>query len=221
MSEEKIDGLEEIEVENTPIDDLETEDVNLMFLGIDVSGSMQDYVNVMKDELKKFKQSIIDSKEADKILVARADFSDFLKIRGYKKIESFDVDYNTFDTTQMYDTIIDGSEKLLEYMDHLKKNGMRVKAVFAIFSDGMDNASKNNCTTARQVVDKLNSLEIVTAFICFGDEALQEAEDLCFKNVLKAGRTESELRKAFNQLSQSLISSSKSVVAKTDDFFEM
>ena len=39
------------------------------------------------------------------------------------------------------------------------------------------------------------------------------------KNVLEIGRTESDLRKAIEILSKSVISQSKSVIAKTDDFF--
>ena len=33
----EIDGLDEIEVENTAVDDLESESINLIFLGIDES----------------------------------------------------------------------------------------------------------------------------------------------------------------------------------------
>ena len=63
--------------------------------------------------------------------------------------------------------------------------------------------------------------EVTTVFISFGDEGLQEAKDIGFKNILEVGRTESELRKAFNQLSRSLINHSKSAIPKTDDFFEL
>jgi hypothetical protein len=216
-----IDGINEIEAQNTKIDELETEDVNLMFLAIDESGSMNFFVDPMKKELETFKKSIIDSKESEKILVARVDFSDFIKIGGYKKIEEFDVDYTVNNSTRLYDVVIEGSEKLKQYMDYLRQQGMRVKAVFAVFSDGLDTASRNNKATAFKVMEEMNKNEIVTAFIAFGKEGLSEAKDLNFKNILQVGQTESELRKAFNQLSKSLISQSKSVIPKKDDFFEM
>ena len=50
----EIDGLEEIEVENTAVDELESENINLIFLGIDESGSMFDYRFDMKKCLMKF-----------------------------------------------------------------------------------------------------------------------------------------------------------------------
>ncbi len=89
----EIDGLDEIEVENTAVDDLESESINLIFLGIDESGSMTQYIKDMQNCLTEFKTALTDSKEADEILVARADFSDFINIGGYKKecIEEWEV----------------------------------------------------------------------------------------------------------------------------------
>jgi len=68
----------------------------------------------------------------------------------------------------------------------------------------------------------LNKQEITTAFISFGAGAKQEADRLGFKNILNITNSNaSELRKAFNCLSKSVIEASKSVVAKDDDFFNM
>ena len=111
--------------------------------------------------------------------------------------------------------------KLKDYMEFLKQQGMRVKAVFAIFSDGEDNNSKHSRSDANDAIKSLNKLEVVTAFVSFGTDALLEARNLSVKNILEVGQTESELRKAFNQLSKSMISQSKSQVPNTDDFFEM
>lgn len=219
----EIDGLDEIEVENTAVDDLESESINLIFLGIDESGSMTQYIKDMQNCLSEFKTALTDSKEADEILVARADFSDFINIGGYKKISEFDTNYQTFGMTAMYDTIVNGSEKLKEYRKFLKEQGMtRVKAVFAIFSDGAENGSKSDYGEAKQAVDFLNSEEITTAFISFGGQATQTAKDLGFRNILDVESSASELRKAFNCLSKSVIESSKSVLSDDgDDFFQI
>lgn len=219
----EIDGLDEIEVENTAVDDLENESVNLIFLGIDESGSMGSYIKDMQNCLAEFKTALTDSKEADEILVARADFSDFINIGGYKKISEFDTKYEVFGMTAMYDTIVKGSEKLKEYRKFLKEQGMtRVKAVFAIFSDGAENGSKSSFSEAKQAVDFLNNEEITTAFISFGGAATQTAKDLGFRNILDVVSSASELRKAFNCLSKSVIESSKSVLSDDgDDFFQI
>ncbi len=196
----EIDGLDEIEVENTAVDDLESESINLIFLGIDESGSMTPYINDMKSCLSEFKTALTDSKEADEILVARADFADDIKIGGYKKISEFDTGFATYGMTAMYDTIVEGSDKLKEYRKFLKEQGMtRVKAVFAIFSDGLDNQSSHSFS-----------------------EAKQAAKDLGFRNILDVASSASELRKAFNCLSKSVIESSKSVLSDDgNDFFQI
>ena len=124
----KVDGMDEIDAQNTPVDDLETEDVNLFFLGIDQSGSMDMFQSEMRKALVDFKRAIENSKEAQKILVARANFSTRLAIGGYKKIGELDVDYQSNGMTVLYDTIIEGTDKLFVYMEHLKQQGVRVKA---------------------------------------------------------------------------------------------
>lgn len=217
----EIDGLEEIEVENTAVDELESENINLIFLGIDESGSMGSYMGEMQTCLNEFKTALQDSKEADEILVARADFYDTIQVGGYKKISEFDTTFSVYGSTAMYDTIVDGAEKLKDYRKFLRDQGVRVKAVFAIFSDGLDNASRKPFSTAKQSVDFLNSEEITTAFISFGGQATQAAKDLGFRNILDVASSASELRKAFNCLSKSVIESSKSVLADEDDFFQV
>lgn len=230
----EIDGLDEIEVENTAVDDLDTESINLIFIGIDESGSMGSYIADMKNCLSEFKTALTESKEADEILVARADFSDDIKIGGHKKISEFNTSFATYGCTAMFDTIIEGSEKLKEYRKFLKEQGMtRVKAVFAIFSDGLDNQSSHSFSEAKREVgtldsngkyppESLNSEEITTAFISFGGQATQTAKDLGFRNILDVASSASELRKAFNCLSKSVIESSKSVLSDDgDDFFQV
>jgi len=216
-------GLDEIEMQNTAVDELETEVVNLIFVGIDQSGSMSSYTRTMEDSLADFKVALSQSKEADEMLVARANFNDNkIDVGGYKKIEQFDSDYSASGMTPLYDVIVEGAEKLTNYMTYLKDQGMRVKAVFAIFSDGDDTSSKNALKEAKEKIDLLNSKEITTAFISFGGEAKKEADRLNFRNILNVNNTNgSELRKAFNCLSKSVIEASKSVVAKDDDFFMM
>lgn len=235
----EIDGLDEIEVENTAVDDLESESINLMFLGIDESGSMTSHINAMRASLTGFKTGLSNSKEADEILVAREDFSDFVKVGGYKKISEFDDSYSTFYTTSLYDVIIEGAGKLKKYRKFLKDTGMsRVKAVFAIFSDGKDEGSMHSFSEAKREIgtldsegkyppESLNGMEVTTAFVAFGDKALEEAQNLGFRNILDVYKTkgkdlESKLREAFACLSKSVIESSKSVLSDDgDDFFQI
>lgn len=42
-TEQVIDGLDEVEIANTSIDEIDSENINLIFVGIDKSGSMGMY----------------------------------------------------------------------------------------------------------------------------------------------------------------------------------
>ena len=214
-------GLDEIEVENTSIEEIDNESVNLIFVGIDGSGSMSYYTGDMKKSLVDFKDALENSKEVDEILVARADFDSNITVGGYKKVNEFDTSYSASGMTSLYDVINEGADRLDNYMTYLKEQGMRVKAVFAIFTDGEDTSSNVDMSTARKKIKALNDKEITTAFISFGSDASTEAKNLEFMNVLTVGGSATELRKAFNCLSKSVIESSKSVVADGDNFFTM
>ena len=79
-----------------------------------------------------------------------------------------------------------------------------------------------NFGEAKSCIESLNKKEITTAFISFGGGATQTAKDLGFRNILDVASSASELRKAFNCLSKSVIESSKSVLADDgDDFFQI
>ena len=120
-------GLDEIEVENTSIDAIDAENVNLIFVGIDSSGSMAPYERDTIGCLSEFKSAITDSKEADEILVARANFNDKITVGGYKPIGDFDNAYNAFGMTALYDVICEGEQKLSDYMAYLKTKGCALK----------------------------------------------------------------------------------------------
>lgn len=219
----EIDGLDSYSGKNVSVDDIEEENVTLMMIGIDCSGSMWLYEGTMRQCLSDFRDALVDSKEASEILISRANFSDkcdpATDISGYKHIEELDTSFSVCRSTAMYDCIVNGSSEMMAYRDYLRKEGVRVKAVFAIFSDGYDNVSRNSKANARQCIERLNKEEITTAFISFGGDAQREAKECGFKNILTTQNSASELRKAFDCLSKSVIESSKSVVADDDDFF--
>lgn len=177
--------------------------------------------NIEEHSLTEFKTALEDSKEADEILLARANFADSIDIGGYKRISQFDTSFSADGCTALYDTIVEGKKKLMDYREFLRNEGMRVKAVFAIFSDGEDTASSSRFAEAKEAIEDLNNKEITTAFISFGGGADKEATGLKFRNILNVASSASELRKAFNCLSKSVIESSKSVVDDGDDFFKV
>jgi uncharacterized protein YegL len=223
----EIMGLNEVERDNTSVEELDSEVVNLINVLIDQSGSMDSFSSDMKKSLEDFKDSTSNSREADTILVSRINFMESkVDISGYKKIGEFDTDFEADGYTPLFDAINEGVDKLTNnggtgYMDYLKQQGMRVKAVFSVFSDGYDNNSNAGFDDAKAKISYLNKKEVVTACICFGSEAKDQASRLGFKNILAVNSSSSELRKAFDCLSKSVAENSKSVVNKVDDFFEV
>lgn len=77
-------------------------------------------------------------------------------------------------------------------------------------------------SSAKREVEAINGEEITTGFISFGGQATKVAKDLGFRNILDVASSASELRKAFNCLSKSVIESIKSVLSDDgDDFFQI
>ena len=187
-------------------------------MGIDRSGSMGRFAQDMEKALRDFRDALHTSGEADEILVARADFAADLSVGGYKRIAEFDTSYDTGGCTALYDVIVQGTQKLKAYRHFLKKEGMRVRAVFAVFSDGR-NTVGNDFAGAARALAWLEQEEITTALIGFGTEAVQTANDLGFRNILDVNSSSSELRRAFQCLSRSVIEYSKSVLPAGDHFF--
>ena len=80
-----IDGLDQTEMINTSVEEIDSENVNLIFVGIDRSSSMWRFEADMKKALEDFRDALGASGEADEILVARADFSGDISVGGYRR----------------------------------------------------------------------------------------------------------------------------------------
>jgi hypothetical protein len=215
---------------NTPVDDIGGELVNLALVLEDQSTSMNRYVQEMIVANKEFKDGLISSKDVDDLLLARGNFRNHqIDIGGYKAIKQFDTDYIADGSTPLYDAIKEAKEKLFVYMDYLKSQGQRVKAVFSVFSDGEDVCSYNSFDVAKQCVDELNQREVVTAWIGFGQNAMDEGKRLGFKNmfdIVEESKKQnvnlgSMFRHAYGCLSKSVVSNSQSSTQKVDDFFDV
>ena len=100
-------------------------------------------------------------------------------------------------------------------MKQLHDSGVRTRGGLVIFSDGDDNDSKQTAKKAADTIARLEKKEIMVAFVAFGSDAHDIAQDLGIpaNNTIKTDATPSELRKIWGILSKSAISSSKSTAA--------
>ena len=216
-------------VQNADIEEIEVERPTLIGYIIDKSASMSDHETDMEDAIQLVKDTILGSKEADEMRISVTQFADTVKTTGYQEIENIDVQYTADGwSTKLFDAIV-GCQKALYagdgsgYMEKLKANGNRPKAVIFIFTDGYDNDSSHSKSDARRAIEFLQKNEIPVGFIEFGSDAHGIAQELGIyeQNIKPINADKSELRKIMMATSKSAISASKSAnVTASDSLFD-
>lgn len=223
-----IDGLDEVYGTNVDVDDVLSANMMLVDFRIDGSGSMGMYEDAMRECLAHYKDAIANSKQSDEMMVAKTVFNGKIHTGGYVAPDDFDTSYTAGGTTRLYDAIIDGRKRVLDYMEQLRNAGTNVRACMIILTDGQDIGSQTRIGDARQAIEDLIAKEITVAFIAFGQDAFGIADKLGIKkqNVKEVSNDESELRRIIDLVSKSAISASKkasSGVGGSDDsgFFDI
>lgn len=216
-------------VQNADIEEIEVEKPTLVTYIIDKSASMNPHETDMEDALKLVKDTIQGSKEADEMRISVIQFADTVTTSGYQVIEDIDIQYSADGwSTKLFDAIV-GAQKALYagdgsgYMEKLRANGNRPKAVIFIFTDGQDNDSDYAKSDARKAIEFLQKNEIPVGLIEFGSQARGVAKELGIydQNIKPINADKSELRKIMMATSKSAISASKSAnVTGTDSLFD-
>lgn len=216
-------------VTNADIEEIEVERPTLIAYIIDESASMGSYTTDMQDALQAVKEAIQGSREADEMRISVTRFSDIVTTSGYQEVENIDTQYSPGGLTKLYDAIVGVQKSLCAgdgtgYMEQLKNNGNRPKAVVFIFSDGYDNDSKYSKNDARKSIEFLQKdNEIPVAYIEFGTDAHGIAQELGImeQNIKQVNADKSELRRIMMATSKSAISASKSAnVTASDSLFD-
>lgn len=213
---------------NVGVDDLDSERQTTFALYVDDSGSMDGYEGTMPDCIQIVKDSVIHSKSEDEFLISLTHFNHNVNRSGYKKVSEIDTSYHASGGTALYDAIVGAQNSLMTdnkdgYIDELRKNGITVKGIFVILTDGYDEHSKLSASDARAAVEFMNKKEIITAYIGFGPKACGIGKDLGFANVMDVkDADEKKLREIFAIVSKSAISASKNAVnPSAGSFFQV
>lgn len=210
------------------VDDLNTDDVTLLSVIIDQSSSMFGVRHDVVDAFNQMSRALADSKAADSILMSAWTFanqSDLLF--GYTPIDAVqdltNKDYQPGGATAMYDAVMDGFTGIVAYGQDLRNNGIRTRAIVVVISDGDDNMSQHTATSVKSVAQDLLRQEFYTlAFVGLGQEAhfTNIANNMGFNNVLTTHNSPSEVRKALNMISGSVIRTSQNQIAPgSNNFF--
>lgn len=202
---------DKVKVVNTPIQELKSSAQTLLRLDIDRSGSMGGFVTAMEQALKLVKDSIITSEEAPRIQISKTLFADTVDPEGYTDVEKFDTSYSVNSgLTKLYDSIIDSERRIRQYREDLKNNGVSVKAVLCILSDGIDNDSIASFEDAKESIAKMQNDDVTVCYIAFGSDNCEKlAQDLGVTNVVKTDATVHDLHKIMKFVSVGTIKKSQ------------
>lgn len=221
---ENLDAVALAGCQGTEIDLIPEDEVTLVSVIHDGSGSMYEARDVVVQSYEGLLDSLKGSKKAETILVSDWIFNDQANlVHDYMPVDQVPGLENTYDpdgSTALYDTVLKGLSGIVAYGQQLRSNGVRTKNVVVVFSDGGDNVSRVDSAEVRKVTKALLAQEtFVLAYVGFTNYGMMDeaevqrlADEIGFKDVIAVGTSPSEIRKIFQQVSDSIIQVSQSVV---------
>ncbi len=224
---QNLDGQTGLGCVGAQVDDLNTDDVTLLAVLLDESGSMAGVRDDVIDAFNQMMRALHDSKAKDSILVSVWKFEHTPKLLyGYTPIDAVkDLtrnDYAPNGGTALYDATMDCFTGIVAYGQDLRNNGIRTRCIVVVVSDGADNTSGHTAASVRTVAQDLLKQEFYTlAFVGFGSPSdfQQIAASMGFPSVLTTGNSAKEIRQALNLVSGSIIKASQAKVQPTGNNF--
>lgn len=193
-------------------DDLGASDATLVSVVLDMSGSMEPHRKDVIDAYNAMIRSLSGAKAATSILVSTWAFEDKARLlSSFEAVESkprlTQAVYAPSGTTALYDAVLGAMTGLVAYGQRLWDEGVPTRRVLFVLSDGEDNASKATASAVRTAAAALARQEAYTlAYAGFGASDLAaQAAAIGFPNVVTASATDSDIRRVFRQVSQSVI----------------
>lgn len=224
---QNLDGQAGLGCVGAQVDDLNTDDVTLLSVILDQSSSMSGLQNDVIDAFNEMTRALADSKAADSILMSVWKFdNDSSLLFSYTPIDQVkdltSNDYQPNGATALYDATMDGFTGIVAYGQDLRNNGIRTRSIVVVISDGGDNVSSHTAAAVKTISQDLLRQEIYTlAFVGLGDEPYfrQIAGEMGFPEVLTTTNTASEIRRALNMISGSVIRTSQGTIAPNSNSF--
>lgn len=226
---QNLDGQAGLGCVGAQVDDLNTDDVTLVSVIIDESSSMSSVRDDVIDAFNQMCRALSDSKASDSILMSVWTFANDPKLLfGYTPIDSVKdltaSDYAPGGATALYDATLNGFTGIVGYGQDLRNNGIRTRSIVVVISDGEDNMSGQTAHSVKTVADDLIRQEIYTlAFIGMGSPGVFQsiATGMGFPEILTIQNSASEVRKALNLVSGSIIRTSTGQINPgTNSFFK-
>jgi hypothetical protein len=214
-----------------PLHQLASNEVTLAMNIIDMSGSMAPFADTLiRAYNEDYLAAMSSSTAADDILVSTILFNqDVTLLHGYLPLlDASPLTRQVYDPdnmTALYDAVAAGLTNMVLYAQQLRQSGVMVRCLVIVYSDGADNASKQQAKDVRRASLELLKQEIYTlAYVGFKSGGINEQElrqlsdDIGFPDILVAGLSHSELRRIFHLASMSTIRVSQQGAARAGVF---
>lgn len=202
--------------------DFSSDKINIFVTVYDESGSMDEYISIMRKANKAFYDDFSKFEERGSIAIAKAEFSNWFSMSSFQDVKHFDTSYNTDANTALYHAICMAAQHTIEYYKEIvKRLNVTPRITFLVFSDGCDNCGGSiGRLGAYDAIKELNSLDATTVFVAFR-EAINNGigEDLgftCTKDITTAQELVSCMG---SELSKSCKEQSKSAYSLKSEFF--
>lgn len=216
-------------------DDIDSEEITLISVAIDASGSMSGERDTVIDAYNNhFLKALRGAKNAESIHIALWVFSDLDNnpdnycrlVHGYvpatQALELNDTIYSPDGMTPLNMAVHRCMSGIVAYGQQLRDEGTNTKCAIVVFSDGYENSSGRNFSDARisRMSEDLLRQEIYILSYCyFGPEteAQAMAERIGFpeRHSIAVDKTDHDIRDVFGQASSSLVSVSQNQVSAT------
>ena len=191
---------------------LGTADATLVSVVLDMSGSMEPHRKEVIEAYNAMIRSLAGARAATSILVSTWAFEDVPRLlSSYESVEHkprlTQAVYAPRGSTALHDAVLGAMTGLVAYGQRLWDEGVPTRRVLFVLSDGEDNASKATAGAVRSAAAALARQEAYTlAYAGFGSiDLASQARVIGFPHVVGAAATDSEIRRVFRQVSQSVL----------------
>lgn len=195
------------------------ETINAVLI-VDVSPSVDSYINDLNAAFKDFIEEMQRSHVAEKLMVSIIEFNEKINVlSGFQPVSSIDTKKIVFrpcgSGTALYDAVLSGITNAVNYRTNLENSGVNCKTLIFTITDGGDNSSRNNAAKVKNALedilkDEKNSFSFESILFGVGNDADFEnaQKGMGIKHLARIGNTGKEIRKMIGFISASISKSS-------------
>jgi uncharacterized protein YegL len=189
------------------------ETINAVFV-IDVSPSINAYVQHLNHAFNDFVTTMQKSHVADKLLVSLIEFNEKVKVRnGFQPITQLNpIQFTPSGSgTALYDATLKGLENAIQYRTNLEASGVLTKTLLFVITDGEDNSSKSLAKRVKIEMEAViskeqNAFSFVSILFGVGNAtSFQKAQqEMGIQYLAQVGTSGDEIKRMIGFISQSI-----------------